>query len=62
MMASVEQADGSYKTEERGAFVCGHDFCALCGECLACYSGDPCTDGTTGEHTWVIYLDETQEG
>jgi hypothetical protein len=36
---------------------CGEDFCDQCGDCLACYSGDPCYDGGDG-HTWVVYAED----
>jgi hypothetical protein len=34
---------------------CGEDFCDKCGDCLHCYSCDPCTVGETDQHFWVIY-------
>ncbi len=30
--------------------VCGQTFCERCGDCLACYGGDPCYDGAF--HQW----------
>jgi hypothetical protein len=34
---------------------CGEDFCDVCGDCLACYGGDPCCpDGTDrSAHRWI---------
>jgi len=29
---------------------CGGVWCEICGDCLACYGGDPCADD--GEHCW----------
>lgn len=39
---------------------CGKDFCDRCGDCLDCYGGDPCWDGSesAGDHFWVTYEDE----
>ncbi len=33
-----------------GIVSCGDAWCEVCGDCLACYGDDPCTDGN--EHTW----------
>jgi hypothetical protein len=42
--------------------VCGLDFCDSCGDCLACYGGDPCWDTypVYGEHYWIEYLESEQ--
>lgn len=39
---------------------CGEDFCDQCGDCLACYGGDPCEDGESG-HNWIRYA-EPEDG
>lgn len=49
---------------EQAIPVCGRDFCDSCGDCLACYSGDPCYFGETDQHFWVVYeekVDHNQE-
>ena len=33
--------------------VCGEDFCDTCGDCLACYGDDLCTEDDF--HFWVRY-------
>ena len=33
--------------------VCRQDFCAACGDCLACYSEDTCYRSADGKHVWV---------
>ena len=40
---------------------CGKDFCDTCGDCLACYGGDPCSKSKDGKHLWVIYEEEVEE-
>lgn len=52
MLARVEQKDGTYVSEERGAPKCGEDFCDACGDCLECYGDHDCPEG---QHVWVIY-------
>ena len=42
---------------------CGKDFCDHCGDCLACFGGDPCYNGTGDErpeHYWVEYEERRQ--
>lgn len=41
---------------------CGEDFCEICGDCLACYSGETggC-DGEGRECEWALELEEAQE-
>jgi hypothetical protein len=48
-----------YTTAEyvRAVPICGEDFCDLCGDCLACYSGDPCPEGG---HSWVVYAEDVE--
>jgi len=29
----------------KGYPECGVDFCEVCGDCIACYGGDPCYTG-----------------
>ncbi len=53
VIASVEQPDGSYRSEGREP-VCGEDFCDNCSDCLACQQWE-CTDGNGCR--WVVYLD-----
>lgn len=38
--------------------VCGTDLCDRCGDCLHCYSGDPCLESLDEIHWWVKYEDE----
>lgn len=39
---------------------CGDAFCDSCGDCLACYVGDPCGyDG--GFHFFVVYEEDLAE-
>lgn len=51
------------KFEEQHMFdveaVCGEDFCDMCGDCLACYDGDPCPD--LPFHRRVVYADQAAE-
>ncbi len=55
MNARVEQADGTFRDEERTP-ICGQDFCDTCGDCLACNGGDECYPGhAAGDHVWMIY-------
>ena len=55
MIAMVEQHDGTYVDDERVP-KCGEDFCDWCGDCLHCYGGDPCRDGSAAsKHVWVVY-------
>ena len=35
---------------------CGADFCDNCGDCLVCYSHDPCFYDD-GQHRWVKHVD-----
>ena len=38
---------------------CGHDFCNLCGECLACFGDPPCYESDNqGPHVWVVYVED----
>jgi hypothetical protein len=39
---------------------CGEDFCDSCGDCLHCYSGDPCHRNDSGKHFWVEYQEELE--
>lgn len=39
---------------------CGRDFCDACGDCLACYGGDPCWPRHKGPHLWVRYGDKNE--
>lgn len=48
-----------------GEYICGKDKCDRCGDCMACYSNDPCPDGThmtEGEllkhNAWVLKMDK----
>jgi len=52
--------DAQYQVVEyvRAEPECGVDFCDHCGDCLHCYGGDPCPDGT---HSWIVYEDEVDE-
>ena len=49
----------SFVRKEEATPVCGKDFCDTCGDCLYCYVGDPCYDGSEekGAHYWVSYID-----
>lgn len=41
--------------------VCGEHFCDHCGDCLACYGGDPCYhsgEDVGATHVWILYLHE----
>lgn len=42
---------------------CGEDFCDTCGDCLACYGGDPCYgfhDDPEAGHSWVVYAEDVE--
>lgn len=57
--AHVLGADGTeidYDAEPR----CGADFCDTCGDCLDCYSDDPCGP-SEGYHAWVVYADQAAD-
>lgn len=47
-----------------GRYECGVDFCDTCGDCMACYGGEPCYTGDASQlnddgeiiardHNWV---------
>jgi len=58
VIARVKRPDGSEFAVEAEP-VCMVDFCALCGECLDCYGGEPCWDG---EHRWGDHMWHVQPG
>lgn len=31
---------------------CGETVCEACGDCLACYAGNPCHETKSGYHVW----------
>jgi hypothetical protein len=50
-----ETGDNLLRIEQRQP-VCGEDFCDHCGDCLACFGGEPCgVENAT--HVWVVYED-----
>lgn len=53
-----ELDDSLLRTENRET-VCGRDFCDRCGDCLNCFGGDPCYDGSEdyGAHLFIVYED-----
>lgn len=53
---------GVFLRLEQGEPVCGKDFCDSCGDCLSCYWEDPCYGNDSGEHFWVEYVDEEENG
>lgn len=55
MRADVEQADGSFISEDQGEPECGRDFCDRCGGCLHCDRDAGCPNNDWGDHRWVIY-------
>jgi len=54
----LDPNDNVLRIEERVP-VCGEDFCDRCGDCLVCFSEDPCRDGHE-EHLWVVYEYKTK--
>jgi hypothetical protein len=36
------------------------DYCDSCGDCLYCFSEDPCHPAG-GQHSWVVYPDQVEE-
>jgi hypothetical protein len=47
----IEQGCAKVLDETPRNPVCGVTFCVRCGDCIACYGGDPCMDGD-GLHVW----------
>lgn len=57
MLAGVELDNGMFCPVEAEP-ECGRDFCDSCGDCLACYGGDPCFGSSLeGDHAWFVYKD-----
>ena len=64
MKAFVQQRVGdlnSFKWEEKGSPKCAVDFCDYCGDCLHCFTEDPCPS-KDGKHIWVIYKTRRTNG
>jgi ferredoxin len=57
-MPRILNEDFSVAEHITAAPICGEDFCDLCGDCLACYSGDSCPEGG---HSWVVYAEDAEE-
>lgn len=57
-----EQDSNKLLRIEEAVPECG-DYCDRCGECLACFGGDECWNGSefVGEHFWVEYEDEQEK-